>query len=73
MQCIHMFENVFDPTCHFVLKPFLQTSQCSGYSELCILRWRRRVRSSLKLLSHWLQWKLFSCACTCTNRQSNIF
>ena len=52
------------PTCHFVRKPFLHTSQCSGYSELWILRWSLNVRSSLKLLSHWLQWKLFSWPCT---------
>ena len=59
-----LLANVFLLTCHFVRKPFLQTSQCSGYSELWILRWSLRVRNSLKLLSHWLQWKLFSCACT---------
>ena len=52
-------------TCHFVLKTFLQTPHCSGYSELWILRWRRRVRSSLNVLSHCVHEKVFSMVCAC--------
>ncbi len=52
-------------TCHFVLKTFLQTEHCSGYSEMWILRWRRRVRSSLKVFSHCVHENVFSIVCAC--------